>query len=184
MERKNGGGGEREGWVKKCTTSTATTQVSSNPLSFDNYPQNLYPNLHPNTPQPSPFSVVRPALNLHARPRPQGSGGGGKGGARDVPASRLPPPALSPARRRPTASAPLTGQGRDPLPGPGTRQPSWRQSPGRRRPLSGFPSPPSSSRRLLHPGPAPGARFGTEGPGPQPTPTAGPTLGFPSSSVP
>lgn len=34
------------------------------------------PNVYPNTPQPSLFSVVRPALNLVQRPRPQGWGGG------------------------------------------------------------------------------------------------------------
>lgn len=70
------------------------------------------PNVYPNTPQLSLFSVVCPALNLLHRPRPKGWGvGEGKAGRGTFSQSIRPPPARTLARQRPTAPAPLAGQG-------------------------------------------------------------------------
>lgn len=174
-------------------TSTATMQVPLKPFSLGNDTTNPDPDVYPNTPQPTPSPVVRPAWHLAARPRPHGSGERGKGGARDVlavwtPASRARPG--TPAPRRPS---PASWAG--PSPRCRLRAPpldsllggSLRGGGGRRltrRPLSGFPSPPLSIRRQRRPGSAPGSRSGRKAPGPKPAPTARPTLGFPSFSLP
>ena len=62
------------------------------------------PNVYPSSPQHSPPSVVRPDLSLRARPSPRDREEG-KAGLATLLASRLPPPARSPARRRLTAPA-------------------------------------------------------------------------------
>lgn len=113
---------------------------------------------------------------LLARPRPEGFGDEGKGGARDVLAVWTSSSRANPSKPTPHRPGPASRAGPSPSCRPWARQldsrvgGSLRGGGGRRltgRPLSGFPSPPSSSRRQRRPGSAPGSRFGKEGPGPK-----------------
>ena len=100
-ERKNGGGERRVDEKKRRTCTTATTQVFKITLVKSINPD---PNVYPSSLQHSPSSVVRPDLSLRARPSPRDREEG-KAGLATLLASRLPPPARSPARRRLTAPA-------------------------------------------------------------------------------
>lgn len=117
----------------------------------------------------------------------------GKAGRGTSSQSRLPPPAPTPARRRPAAPAPLVVQGRVPAAGRGPGNSTadsgavsgeeavgaWRG--GRSQASRLLPFPPADNDA---PAPPPAPASGRQAPGPQPAPTAGPTLGLPSFSLP
>lgn len=92
-----------EGWMKK----TKNVQDSHHAGVFKiTLARSINPdhNVYPSSPQHSPSSVVCPDLSLLARPGPRDREEG-KAGLATLLASRLPPPARSPARRRLTAPA-------------------------------------------------------------------------------
>lgn len=159
--------------------------------------QTTYPdsNVYPNTPQPSLFSVVRPALNLVQRPRPQGwEVGEGKGGARDFLAVYTPSSCADPSTPAPHRPCPESWAGPSLSCRPWARQLDSRV--GGSLWGGGGKAPDGGGRcqasRLLPlpsadngaPAPPPAPTSGRQAPGPKPAQTAGPTLGLPSFSVP
>lgn len=92
-----------EGWMKKTKKVHNSHHAGVFKITLVKS-INPDPNVYPSSPQPSPSSVVRPNLSLLECPSPRDREEG-KAGLATLPASRLPPPARSPARRRLTAPA-------------------------------------------------------------------------------